>query len=124
MSEEDFDGYLFQAMPVRGVLKGTVQPGDRRVSLRAVADLASALEKVQTLCYQALNDTTSERIKRKDDGETDVSATEMHAKIAAALSKVAADDSLPAKVFDGELAGAQERVATFAALRAQNPDIK
>lgn len=103
MSDKDLDEFIFQNKPTIGA-KG--ERGDAKISTRGVADLASAMEKAQAMSYQALNDTTSERVKRNETADSEVTAADMHARIAAGMAAVAADDSPQAKLLDAQLAEA------------------
>lgn len=79
----------------------------RKLSTRALADAASALEKAHSLTYQALGDTASERIKRPP-AEDAGSALDLHARIAAALGGVSASKSPRALLLDAQLEQAEE----------------
>jgi hypothetical protein len=81
----------------------------KRLSTRALADLASALEKAQSLTYMALNDTAQERVRRKED-DSSGSASDLHLKIAEAMGKVKASNTPRALLFDAQLAVAQDVV--------------
>jgi hypothetical protein len=59
---------------------------DRQFSARALADLASAMEKVHWMTYQALNDSPQERAKRVEKPSDDTAQSDVHARIAAALA--------------------------------------
>lgn len=79
----------------------------RKLSTRALADLASALEKSHSLSYQALGDTASERIKRPpSDGEG--TALDLHARISAAMSGISASNSPRALLLDAHIEQAEE----------------
>ena len=54
---------------------------------RALADVASALEKCHGMTYLALNDTATERKERKEGGDDDATSAEMHLRLAAAMSE-------------------------------------
>lgn len=82
----------------------------KRLSTRALADLASALEKAHALSYMALNDTAQERVRRKEE-DTSGSASDLHLKIAEAMSNIRASNSPRALLFDAQLAVAQDIVA-------------
>lgn len=58
----------------------------RRMNTRPFADLASAMEKVHAMTYLALMDTTSERVKRKEQEDT-AKAGQLHAAMAKALAE-------------------------------------
>lgn len=95
MSEKELEDYV---MSVESTAKGFTH----KITTRAIADLASAMEKCQAMSYQALNDTTTERVKREEN-IVDVSAGDMHARIAAAMAEVRADNSPRAKLLDAQL---------------------
>lgn len=102
MTDKDLDEYIFQG-------KGIDEKGkavSAKVSTRGVADLASAMEKCQSMSYQALNDTTTERVKRSETADAEVSAADMHARIAAGMAAVGQDNSPQAKLLDAQLAEA------------------
>jgi len=77
----------------------------KRLSTRAVADLASAMEKAQAMSYQALTDTTQDRTRRKEQaGDDDGSAAgELHVRIAKAMAEVRAADAPRALLVDAQL---------------------
>jgi hypothetical protein len=102
MTPEELEEYLFTS---------TNKAGDEisKLSTRALADLASALEKCHSLSYQALNDSMQERAKR-NDGDGGVSVGDMSVRIAEAMSKAAASDTPHAQMFDAKLAIAQAEV--------------
>lgn len=78
-------------------------------STRALADLASALEKCHTMSYLALNDTATERKERKETGDDEASATEMHVKLAAAMAASGGKSkTIPGMLADAQLQIAQE----------------
>lgn len=83
----------------------------KRLSTRAIADLASAMEKAQALSYQALNDTAQDRAKRKESGDDSDSGGELHAKIAAAMAKVRASSTPRAQLFDAQISVGQTLAA-------------
>jgi hypothetical protein len=68
--------------------KGDTEPV-KKFSTRPLADLAAALEKCHSLTYLALGDSATERRGRNDVQDSDVSGGEIHARIAAAMSKEA-----------------------------------
>jgi hypothetical protein len=68
--------------------KGDTEPV-KKFSTRPLADLAAALEKCHSLTYLALGDSATERRGRNDAQDADVSGGEIHARIAAAMSKEA-----------------------------------
>lgn len=103
MSPEELDQYLFTT--------STAKDGSEtsKLATRALADLASALEKCHAMTYQALNDSMQERAKR-NDGDGGIDAGDMHAKIAEAMRKAAAGKTPQAQVFDAKLEVAQAEV--------------
>ncbi len=61
---------------------------ERQFSARAIADLASAMEKIHWMTYQALNDSPQERAKRVEKPSDDTAQSDIHARIAATLAKM------------------------------------
>ena len=57
------------------------------LSTRPLADLAAALEKCHSLTYMALADTASDRKAQPAEAEDDLSAGEIHARLAEAFAK-------------------------------------
>lgn len=104
---EELDEHIFTDASFLGgkrKVSDEAQASPKRLNTRAIADLASAMEKAQAMSYQSLNDTTQERVKRREDstsGET--SALAIHERIAAAMSKVRADNTPRAMLFDAQL---------------------
>lgn len=113
MSIEELEAYLFY---------GTNTKGDsvKKLSTRALADLASAIEKAQALTYLALADTTTDRVKRNEKENREVSGAEMHATIAAAMAKTRATNTPRGILFETQLEVAQ--VQTEAAKLPVNPN--
>lgn len=97
LSNEEVEGYIFSDHSAKD---GTAF---KRLTTRAIADLASAMEKAQAMSYQALNDTAQDRAKRKESGDDGDSGGELHAKIAAAMSKVRASSTPRAQLFDAQI---------------------
>jgi len=86
MNAEELQEYVFTSK----VDKNGVETA-KVLSTRALADLASAVEKCHAMSYLALNDTAQDRGRRKEqatDSEADCST--LHLKIAAAMSQVKA----------------------------------
>jgi hypothetical protein len=83
----------------------------RKLTTRALADLASALEKCQSLSYSALNDTAQERVKRNESVSDGASASDMHLAISKAFAEVRSSHSPRATLFDAQLSVAQEVIA-------------
>jgi hypothetical protein len=103
LTKEEFEEQLF----VKSTSKSGVE--STKLSTRALADLASALEKAQAMTYLALNDTAQDRNKRKENGDdTDVSAGDLHAQISAGLAAVRASATPRAQLFDAQIAQAEE----------------
>jgi hypothetical protein len=105
LTDCDLEHELFPSVERLGK-DGAVQSIERKMNTRALADLAAALEKCHAMTYAALNDSTSERVKRKDTDGND-SVTDMHAKIAQAMAQVGSSDTLRARLFDAQIAKAQ-----------------
>jgi hypothetical protein len=103
MNEVEFEEYLFVGSKDKD---GVVT---KKLTTRALADLASALEKAQSMTYLALNDTAQDRAKRKEDGgDSETSAGDLHAQISAGLAAVRASATPRAQLFDAQLAQAEE----------------
>lgn len=81
-----------------------------RLSTRALADLASAMEKAQAMTYQALNDTAPERVKRKVAEDDSTSGGELHARIAEAMAQAKMSRTPRAALFDAQLAAGADTV--------------
>lgn len=82
----------------------------RKLCTRPLADLASAMEKAHALTYMSLNDTSQERVRRKEE-DSSGSASDLHLKIAEAMGKVKASNTPRAMLFDAQLSVAQDIVA-------------
>jgi len=82
------------------------RPAGTTLSMKPLADLAAALEKVHQLTYISLCDAPSERAKRKVLDPEDVAEVDIHARIAKALSEMRAK-SPPAQLQDVQDAQAQ-----------------
>lgn len=77
---------------------------DRELSCRALADLATAIEKAQALTYQALHDTATDRTRRdakNEGGDVDIQA--MHSEIIKALNDTHGSKSPRGMLFDAQL---------------------
>jgi len=88
-----------------------------KLSTRALADLATALEKAQSMSYLALNDTVQDRTRRKEQAEDGGSSGgELHARIAEAMARVKESSGPRAQLLDAQLAiannAAKEQEAT------------
>jgi len=98
MSVEEFEEYLFTS--------ATDKNGNnhKKLTTRALADLASALEKAHSLSYMALSDTAQDRAKRNEaESGGGIPAGEMHVKIAEAMRKAGASNTPRAQLFDAQL---------------------
>lgn len=84
----------------------------RVINTRILADLATALEKVQQLTYAALVDTSSDRSKRKaeSDDQSDVSLQSIHSVISQAMSDT--QNSVRREEFSQRLKQAQSQTPT------------
>jgi hypothetical protein len=69
--------------------------------------LAAAMEKAQSMSYQALQDTATDRGRRGDVADPGATAQEMHIQIADAMAKIGSDQSPDAQLFDKQLEAAQ-----------------
>jgi len=83
------------------------KPAQLKLSTRAIADLASALEKAHSMTYAALGDTAQDRGKRKEAEATVESMGDLHAQIAQAMSKAAASTAPRAMLFDAQVRQAE-----------------
>jgi len=103
LNETEFEDYLFVGTTDK------IGNTTKKLTTRALADLASALEKAQALTYMALNDTAQDRAKRKEEsGDSEVAAGDLHAQISAGLAAVRASATPRAQLFDAQLAQAEE----------------
>lgn len=100
MGNDEVEEYIFSKHSIKGV-------AFKSLTTRAIADLASAMEKAQAMSYLALNDTAQDRAKRKDAGDDGESGGELHAKIAQAMAKVRASSSPRAQLFDAQISVGQ-----------------
>lgn len=115
LSPEELNDYLFT--------DHSPKTGDsfKKLTTRALADLASAMEKAQAMTYQALNDTAQDRNRRKEQEESpdDAAAAALHVQIASGMAKVRESGSPRALLFDAQLSRAQEQVE--AEKKSSNP---
>lgn len=112
MTGEDLEKYIFTDHEPKTGLPYS------KLTTRALADLASALEKAQAMTYLALGDTTQDRNRRKEDDAGEQAGSQMHEQIAAAMSAVGASTSPRAQLLDAQL-----KVAQSTAIEAR-PDPK
>jgi hypothetical protein len=99
MSEGELQDYIFTHREGKGQL-----PGAKMLSTRALADLATALEKCQAMTYLALQDTANDRTRRKEQvtgDDTDAGA--LHLKIAQAMAEVKALRTPASGLFDAQI---------------------
>ena len=108
MSPKEFEDYLLSETVNKA---GAIT---HKLSTRALADLASAMEKAHSLSYSALNDTAQERVRRKEDDEG-TSAADLHVRLAKAMQDAKASETIRAKLFDAQLATAHALAAPKAA---------
>jgi hypothetical protein len=90
-----------------------------KLSTRALADLASALEKCHAMSYMALNDSAPERAKRKHVEDEGDSIQDVHAKLAEAMSKAGMSNSPRAMLFEAQVQQG-EALAQQAACQARS----
>lgn len=103
MDPDELNRYLF--------IETKLKTGESRttLSMRPLADLATAFEKAHAMAYQALNDTASERVKRKDvNPNSDDSISDLHAKLAEAMAEVTSSKTPRAMLFDAQLHEAEQ----------------
>jgi len=102
LTESQFNDYIYPETTAKDGSKTT------KISTRAIADLASAMEKCQSLTYLALTDTVADRTKRKEDSDPESSSGDMHAQIAASLAAIRSSSTPRAQLFDAQLKAGQE----------------
>ena len=110
MTPDELEKYLLNGPGQRGEIV-------EKLSTRALADLASALEKCHAMTYQALGDTAPERAKSAQNG-TATSASDLHVKIAEAMQRIRADGSPRAQLFDAQI----EQAESFKPEPSKNPN--
>lgn len=103
MTHTEIDEYLFSGKITQA---GSIE---KKLSTRALADLASALEKCHAMSYLALTDTAQDRAKRNEAASGDGgSATEMHLRMAEAMREAGASVDPRIHLIDAQLeVGAQ-----------------
>lgn len=107
MSDAEIEEYIFSSeVPSKPGKPGATVA---KLNTRPIADLVTAAEKAHALSYMALSDTAAERVKRQEvaNDKGGDSASEIHAKIAAAMNEIAGSESPRALLFDAQLAEAQ-----------------
>lgn len=98
MTEEEFQYYLYPETKSKDGVTTS------KLSTRALADLASAMEKAQSMSYLALNDTSSDRARRAEDAnEGETSASDLHIKLAQAMSSAGLSETPRAKLLDAQI---------------------
>ena len=116
MTPEEVHEYIFTR---RLDPKNGMPIGQKILSTRSLADLASALEKCHSLSYMALSDTAQDRAKRKEAEESGESASQMHTKIADAMSKLRSTKTVRGQLLDAQIEVAEtERVRN---VKPENP---
>ncbi len=103
LNEAEFMSYVFEASDKEG-------NQINKLSTRAIADLASAMEKCQSMTYLALSDTAQDRAKREEGVDDSASGGHLHAQIAAAMAEVGRDNSPRAQLLDAQIERAAELV--------------
>jgi len=88
-----------------------------KLTTKAFADLATAIEKAHALTYMALVDTATDRAKRKSGPDDADTGADLHAKLAKAMSQLR--DTPAGNAFDAKLGEAQGTVAAVLAPRAR-----
>lgn len=114
MSNEEVENYIFSDHSPKD---GTAF---KRLTTRAIADLASAMEKAQAMSYQALNDTAQDRAKRKEVNDDGGSAGDLSVQIAKAMASIGKSSSPRAQLFDAQIEVGQTLVKE--AMRPVNPN--
>ncbi len=74
-----------------------------KLTTRALADLASALEKTQSMSYLALSDTAQDRVKRKEAADEESAGGDMLVKIAEAMAQVKGANTIRTRLLDEQL---------------------
>lgn len=113
MEAEEFEQYLLTNETKDGSFK--------RLSTRALADLASAMEKAQAMTYMALNDSSPERVKRKQTEDDSTAGGELHARIAEAMSRVREAKTPRAQLLDAQIAMGNKIVKELPKSTPPNP---
>lgn len=98
MPADEFEKYLLSDAYVNS--RGNVV--DSKFNTRALADLASAMEKCHAMTYSALNDTAPERARRKTDTDSQ-NAADFHVKLADAMQKAAASNTPRVKLLEAQI---------------------
>lgn len=98
MSPEELESWIFSEE-----LSGSQRPVKiKRLGARALADLATAVEKAHAATYAALADTAKER-QQRNEGSPETTSNEMYLKIAEAAARVTKDNSPRALLLDAQL---------------------
>jgi len=110
MTETEMAEYLFTGEQFFNK-DGSVQREVKKLSTRALADLAAAIEKCQALTYLALNDTAQDRNRRKEQAsDNDSDAGDLSVRIAKSMAAIKSSNSTRAQLFDVKLEMAQAQV--------------
>jgi len=109
MTPNELEAFILPKEAKRGTDGAIIE---QRFTTRALADLASALEKCHLMTYLSLNDTATERKERKSEGDDDATAAELHLRLADAMAKSGAGMNSPA----GLVAEAQLQIAQESAV--------
>lgn len=96
-SDQEMEDYLLPQSHTKDGL-----PDQRKISTRWAADFATSLEKCHSMAYAALNDTATERVRRKDETPEN-SALDLHARIAQAMSGAGGTKTPRGLLFDAQL---------------------
>lgn len=102
MTNEEFESYLLvdeynpKTLTTKHAING-----------RGIADLASAMEKCHALTYLALADTTGDRNRREEAGESREASGDLHRQISLAMAELASEAKTPeALLTEAQLASA------------------
>lgn len=79
----------------------------KKVSTRWCCDFAAAMEKCHSMSYMALQDSASERVKRKETQADSGSVLELHSRIAAAMQGAGDSKTPRALLFSAQLEQAE-----------------
>ena len=115
-TDEELSEYMFTDVQTKTGCKYS------KLTTRALADLASAMEKAQAMSYQALADTTQDRTRRKEQTEDENAGGDMMVRIADAMSKVRASTTPRAQLVDAQLTVADQQRQETLAIKKPHPN--
>jgi hypothetical protein len=113
MGDQEFGDKVFARMPM-------TNGQSCQLTAKGLADLATAMEKVQAMTYQALTDTSSDRKQRLPE-KGGAAAGDFHVRIADAMARVKGSNSIRAELFDQQLAEAKALLAEPCGDKKEDP---